>query len=52
MPIRSRPPVSTRLMEQLWLRALKSNGVLPAITLDRVRAVRALILSWTEKDNE
>ena len=47
----SRPPVATSLLEQLWIRALKPNGVLPPITPDRVRAVRALVLTWTEDDN-
>ena len=48
---RSRPPVATRLLEQLWIQALKPNGVLPTITIERVRAVRALILTWEEEDN-
>lgn len=52
LPARRRPPVSTRLLEQLWIRALKPNGVLPPISIERVRAVRALVLSWAEDDNE
>lgn len=52
MSARSRPLVATSLLEQLWIRALKPNGALPAITLDRVREIRALILSWTEEDRE
>ncbi len=51
MKARSRRSVAPRLLEQLWLRALKPNGVLPAITLDRVRAVRALVLTWMEDDD-
>lgn len=46
------PPVATRLLELLWIRALKPNGVLPRLTLDRVREVRALILTWKDEDNE
>ena len=45
------PTASNRLLELLWIRALKPNGFLPMITLDRVREVRALIISWTEEDN-
>lgn len=51
MSASSRPSVATRLLELLWIRALKPNGVLPAITTDRVRAVRALVLTWTDDDN-
>ena len=51
MPAHSRRLVAPRLLEQLWIRALKPNDVLPAITLDRVRAVRALVLTWTEDDD-
>ena len=48
---RDRPPVAIRLLEHLWIQALKPNGVLPTITIERVRAVRALILTWAEEDN-
>ena len=43
-------PINTRLLELLWLRALKPYGKLPIINLDRAQQLRALALSWREPE--
>lgn len=45
-------PVNPRLLEVLWLRALKPYGKLPIITPDRFRQLRDLVLSWKETGDD
>jgi hypothetical protein len=39
-------PINPRLLELLWIRALKPYGKLPIITPDRAQQLRTLVLSW------
>jgi hypothetical protein len=43
-------PINPRLLELLWIRALKPYGKLPIITPDRAQQLRALVLSWREPE--
>lgn len=41
-----------RLTQHLWLRALASGGRLPMPTVDRVRAIKALVATWEAHPDE
>jgi hypothetical protein len=48
----SRPRPGDRLTQHLWLRALASGGRLPMPTVDRVRAIKALVARWEVDSDE
>ncbi|HEY8577771.1 MAG TPA: hypothetical protein VIL88_15710 [Devosia sp.] len=41
-----------RLTQQLWLRALAPGGRLPMPTIERIRAVKELVATWTEEHDD
>lgn len=41
-----------RLKQHLWLRALSAGGPLPTPTLERIKAIKTLVSTWAEEDDE
>lgn len=50
--IHARQQPGERLKEHFWLQALSNGRSLPTPTVERIRAIKALVSTWAEEADE